>query len=390
MTLPILTAEEQRVLGCLLEKEITVPDTYPLTLNALRGACNQKNSREPVVEYDERTVQDALRSLKERGWVRVTWLDYGKRTLKYAQAVVPALGLADDERALLTLLLLRGPQSAGELKTRAERLRPFTDRAAGEACLAAMVAREEPLVTQLARRPGQQDARWLHLLGEPPVGAAPAGVDREQVLAEGAAARDADVVAAYDAVAAAYAEDRRALGEFEEWFLARIAKLAGPHRTADVGCGAGAVTAFLAEEGADPVGFDVSTAMVAEAAVRHPNIDVEVGDMRRLLRPTTAAGWGAVVAWHSLAHFAPSELGGIIRGLAEVLLPDGVLALAMETGASLDRRDEWFGQAVNLTFVRHDVGEVRKAVESAGLGYVETYVVSDDEPVERLYLIACG
>ena len=390
MTLPILTAEEQRVLGCLLEKEITVPDTYPLTLNALRGACNQKNSREPVVEYDERTVQDALRSLKERGWVRVTWLDYGKRTLKYAQAVVPALGLADDERALLTLLLLRGPQSAGELKTRAERLRPFTDRAAVEACLAAMVAREEPLVTQLARRPGQQDARWLHLLGEPPVGAAPAGVDREQVLAEGAAARDADVVAAYDAVAAAYAEDRRALGEFEEWFLARIAKLAGPHRTADVGCGAGAVTAFLAEEGADPVGFDVSTAMVAEAAVRHPNIDVEVGDMRRLLRPTTAAGWGAVVAWHSLAHFAPSELGGIIRGLAEVLLPDGVLALAMETGASLDRRDEWFGQAVNLTFVRHDVGEVRKAVESAGLGYVETYVVSDDEPVERLYLIACG
>ena len=390
MTLPILTAEEQRVLGCLLEKEITVPDTYPLTLNALRGACNQKNSREPVVEYDERTVQDALRSLKERGWVRVTWLDYGKRTLKYAQAVVPALGLADDERALLTLLLLRGPQSAGELKTRAERLRPFTDRAAVEACMAAMVAREEPLVTQLARRPGQQDARWLHLLGEPPVGAAPAGVDREQVLAEGAAARDADVVAAYDAVAAAYAEDRRALGEFEEWFLARIAKLAGPHRTADVGCGAGAVTAFLAEEGADPVGFDVSTAMVAEAAVRHPNIDVEVGDMRRLLRPTTAAGWGAVVAWHSLAHFAPSELGGIIRGLAEVLLPDGVLALAMETGASLDRRDEWFGQAVNLTFVRHDVGEVRKAVESAGLGYVETYVVSDDEPVERLYLIACG
>ncbi|MHA6510576.1 DUF480 domain-containing protein [Tessaracoccus sp. Y1736] len=390
MTLPILTAEEQRVLGCLLEKEITVPDTYPLTLNALRSACNQKNSREPVVEYDERTVQDALRSLKERGWVRVTWLDYGKRTLKYAQSVVPALGLADDERALLTLLLLRGPQSAGELKTRAERLRPFADRAAVEACLAEMAAREEPLVIQLERKPGQQDARWLHLLGEPPVGAAPAGVDREQVLAEGVAARDADVVAAYDAVAAAYAEDRRALGEFEEWFLARIAKLAGPHRTADVGCGAGAVTAFLAEEGADPVGIDVSTAMIAEAAARHPNIDVEVGDMRRLLRPTTAAGWGAVVAWHSLAHFAPSELGGIIRGLAEVLLPDGVLALAMETGATLDRRDEWFGQAVNLTFVRHDVAEVRRAVEAAGLGYVETYLVSDDEPVERLYLIACG
>ena len=112
--------------------------------------------------------------------------------------------------------------------------------------------------------------------------------------------------------------------------------------------------------------------------------------MRRLLRPTTAAGWGAVVAWHSLAHFAPSELPGIIRGLAEVLLPDGMLALAVQTGGGMDRREEWFGQAVDLTFVRHDVAEVRKAVQAAGLGYIETYVVNDDEPAERLYLIASG
>jgi len=390
VTLPILTAEEQRVLGCLLEKEVTVPDTYPLTLSALRTACNQKNSREPVVEYDERTVQDALRALKDRGLVRVTWLDYGRRTLKYAQALVQALGIAEDERALLTLLLLRGPQAAGELKTRAERLHAFADRAAVEARLAAMAARDEPLVVQLERRPGQQDARWLHLLGEAPADAAPAGPDREQVLAAGAAARDAAVVAAYDAVAEAYAEERQALAPFEKWFLARIAELAGPHRTADVGCGAGAVTAFMAEEGADPLGIDVSAAMVAEAARRHPNIDVEVGDMRRLLRPTTAAGWGAVVAWHSLAHFAPSELPGIIRGLAEVLLPDGMLALAVQTGGGMDRREEWFGQAVDLTFVRHDVAEVRKAVQAAGLGYIETYVVNDDEPAERLYLIASG
>ena len=111
MTLPILTAEEQRVLGCLLEKEITVPESYPLTLNALRTACNQKSSREPVVEYDERTIQDAVRSLKDRGLARVTWMDYGKRTLKYAQSLVEELELEDDERAVLTVLLLRGEQA---------------------------------------------------------------------------------------------------------------------------------------------------------------------------------------------------------------------------------------------------------------------------------------
>ncbi|MHA6513731.1 DUF480 domain-containing protein [Tessaracoccus sp. Z1128] len=388
MTLPILTAEEQRVLGCLLEKEVTVPDTYPLTLNALRTACNQRNSRDPVVEYDERTVQDALRSLKERGLVRVTWLDYGKRTLKYAQSAVDALKVADDERALVTLLLLRGPQTAGELRTRAERMCAFADRAAVEACLTGLAAREEPLVVELERRPGQQDPRWLHLLGEPPVDAAPAGVDREQVLAGGTDARDAAVVAAYDAVAPLYAEERAALTPFEEWFLTRVAELAGPHRTADVGCGAGVVTAFLARAGADPVGFDMSPSMVAEARSRYPEDEFEVGDLRRLLRPTTAAGWGGVTAWFSLVHFAPSELEAVLRGLAEVLLPGGVLAVALQVGNAVDHRDEWFGEAVDLTFVRHDVADVRRAVAAVGLGGVEAYVVSDDDPADRLYLLA--
>lgn len=390
VTLPNLTAEEQRVLGCLLEKEVTVPDTYPLTLNALRTACNQKSSRDPVVDFDERTIQDAVRSLKDLGLARVTWADRGRRTLKYLQTAADELGLADDERALLTVLLLRGPQAPGELKTRTDRMVSFADRGEVERCLARMAAREDPLVVELERRPGQQDARWIHLLGERPADAAQPVMDREQVLLDGADARDAAVVASYDAVASQYAQESEAIGPFEEWFLHRVARLVGPHSTADVGCGAGKVTALLAEAGADPKGFDLSPALVAEAAERYPHIDFEVGDMRRLLRPGTAAGWGAVVAWYSLAHFAPSELPEVIRGLADTLLPDGVLAIALQTGATLDRRDEWFGEAVDLTFVRHEVAEVRKAVEAAGLGYVETYVVTDDDPTERLYLIAGG
>lgn len=387
MTLPLLSADEQRVLGCLLEKELTVPDTYPLTLNALRAACNQKSSRDPVVDYDDRTVQDAVRALKERGLARVTWADYGRRTLKYLQTAVEPLALADDERALLTVLLLRGPQSPGELKTRTDRLHSFADRAEVEACLTRMAERAEPLVVQLERRPGQQDHRWAHLLGEPPNDAVVAAVDREEVLADGAAARDAAVVAAYDAVAQAYGEQRQPLTSFERWFLTRVAEEAGPHRTVDVGCGAGAVTAFLADAGADPTGVDISAAMVAEAAVRHPGLDVQVGDFRRLLRPTTAAGWGAVVAWFSLVHLAPSELPGAVRGLADVLIPGGLLALALQAGSTLDRRDDWFGSPVHLAFVRHEVADVRRSVTEAGLGAVETYLVSDDEG-DRLYLIA--
>ncbi len=170
MTLPRLTADEQRVLGCLLEKEVTVPDTYPLTLNALRSACNQKSNRGPIVDFDERTVQDAVRALKDGGLARVTWADYGRRTLKYLQTATHLLGLADDERALITVLLLRGPQSPGELRARTDRLYTFADREAVEACLERMAARDEPLVLRVERRPGQQDHRWIHLLGDPPVG----------------------------------------------------------------------------------------------------------------------------------------------------------------------------------------------------------------------------
>ena len=111
--LPVLDAEEQRVLGSLLEKQTTVPASYPLTLNSLRTACNQSSSREPVTDYDEQTVERAGRRLKDRGLLRIVWSDTGRRTLKYHQVLDETLGLADDERALLTVLLLRGPQAPG-------------------------------------------------------------------------------------------------------------------------------------------------------------------------------------------------------------------------------------------------------------------------------------
>src|SRR5688500_12928399 len=166
--LPVLDHADQRILGSLLEKQTTVPASYPLTANALRTACNQTSNRDPVVDLDQPTVERSARSLKERGLLRIVWSDTGRRTLKYHQILDERLGLHPDERALLTVLLLRGPQAPGELRTRTERLHTFTDRDEVEACLHRMASRPQPLVRELERRSGQQDARWIHLLGAPP------------------------------------------------------------------------------------------------------------------------------------------------------------------------------------------------------------------------------
>jgi len=166
--LPVLEPEEQRILGSLLEKQTTVPGSYPLTANALRTACNQTSNREPVVEFEEQTIVRTARALKDRGLLRIVWSDTGRRTLKYHQILDERLGLAPDERALLTVLLLRGAQAPGELRTRTERLHAFVDRGEVEACLHRMAGRPQPLVHELERQPGQQDRRWVHLLGPAP------------------------------------------------------------------------------------------------------------------------------------------------------------------------------------------------------------------------------
>ncbi len=167
MTEPLVLDDlDQRVLGSLMEKQTTVPDTYPLTANALRSACNQTSSREPVLDLDLDTVERTARALKDRGLLRIVWAPTGRRTLKYHQILDERLGLEADERALLTVLLLRGEQTPGELRARTERLHRFADRDDVEECLRRMAAREpEPLVRELERRPGQHDQRWVHLLG---------------------------------------------------------------------------------------------------------------------------------------------------------------------------------------------------------------------------------
>jgi uncharacterized protein YceH (UPF0502 family) len=158
-----LTAPEIRVLGCLLEKQRTTPEAYPLSLNALRLACNQSTNRDPVVDYDEATIRDALHRLSRRRWARLA-SGQGSRAPKYRHLLDEALPLPGDELALLCVLMLRGPQTPGELKQRTERLHPLADLDAVHAGLVRLIDRE--LVVRLERRPGQKEERYSHLLSE--------------------------------------------------------------------------------------------------------------------------------------------------------------------------------------------------------------------------------
>ena len=164
-------AVEIRVLGCLIEKQRTTPDAYPLSLNALRLACNQSTNRDPVVAYDEETVSAALRRLAQRGWTRLT-SGAGSRARKYRHLLAEALGLDDAELALLAVLMLRGEQTPGELKQRTERLHGFTDLAALQETLDGLV--ERGWAARHERRPGQKEERFSQLLGGGEEAATPA------------------------------------------------------------------------------------------------------------------------------------------------------------------------------------------------------------------------
>jgi uncharacterized protein len=155
-------AVELRVLGCLIEKQRTTPDQYPLSLNALRLACNQTTNRDPVVDYDEATIRDALARMSNRGWVRLA-SGPGSRAAKYRHLLADALSLADAEISLLAVLMLRGPQTPGELKQRTERLHSLESLATLEDTLSGLIERD--LVERLPRQPGQKEVRYRQLLG---------------------------------------------------------------------------------------------------------------------------------------------------------------------------------------------------------------------------------
>jgi uncharacterized protein len=166
-----LTSEEVRVLGALVEKQRTTPDQYPLSLNALRLACNQSTNRGPVVEFDELTIRQALEGLSRRRWVRLA-SGAGSRATKYRHLLDEALELSDAEISVLAVLMLRGPQTPGELRARMDRLHRFDSHDELRGTLERLAARE--LVANIGRRPGQKEERYVHLLAgegsDPPEG----------------------------------------------------------------------------------------------------------------------------------------------------------------------------------------------------------------------------
>lgn len=163
--LPVLDSEELRVLGALMEKSKTTPEYYPMTLNGLTAACNQKTSRNPVVNYDEQIVTLILDRLKRKG-LAATVTGGGSRVIKYRHTIALNYEFTPDELAVLCLLFLRGPLTPGEINSNSGRLYEFDDLAEVQAVIEKLSSGDQPYVKQLERQPGQKEARYMHLFGE--------------------------------------------------------------------------------------------------------------------------------------------------------------------------------------------------------------------------------
>ncbi len=201
----VLDAIEARVIGTMIEKRITVPDSYPLTINTLVNGCNQMNNRAPVTSLTEAEVTGAVERLRERGFTSL-YTGAATRVPKYAETFAERLGLQAQETALLCELMLRGAQMPGELRSRAERMHAFADLAEVESTLIVMGELTPPLVVQLPREAGARAAKWQHMLfgGELPAADAPAlppsKLDREMALVDRVAALEAKVGELEDAL----------------------------------------------------------------------------------------------------------------------------------------------------------------------------------------------
>jgi uncharacterized protein len=168
MALHILSPVETRIVGCLMEKERTTPENYPLSLNSLALACNQSTNRDPIVSYDEKLIEETLWDLREKKLAVCVFGD-GARVQKYRHSLLEHYELSRADAAVMCVLMLRGPQTVGELRTRTERLYPFRDLGELESCLSALQQGSDPLVRYMPQRPGQKERRYAQLLSGEPV-----------------------------------------------------------------------------------------------------------------------------------------------------------------------------------------------------------------------------
>ncbi len=319
-----LTAEEVRVLGCLIEKEATVPESYPLTVNSLRNACNQSTSRDPVVSYGDYEIENALTTLRGRGLTR-TVHSTSNRATKYRHVVPEALSLDAAETAILSVLMLRGPQTIGELKGRTERQHKFESTDQVAALLAALATREQPLARQLERAPGQKDARWTHLLM--PYEAA---VSRES---QSAGRSIGNHPVRNDPYGEATAEfyDLLAANMWESFgldlldLLADVDPAVGP--IVDIGSGSGVGLAYLqaAVPGADVIAIEPSKAMRTALHTRLA-MDDSLRAMTTVVPRTLADAplpnrACALVVLAALGHLADPERTRMWRFIAEQMPP---------------------------------------------------------------------
>jgi uncharacterized protein YceH (UPF0502 family) len=216
----LLSEAEVRVLGSLAEKQVTTPDYYPLTMNALVHACNQISNRDPVVQYDERQVAEAVDSLRLKNLV---YIFYGaeSRVPKYKHMMREVLSLSPPELAALCVLMLRGPQTVGEVRGRTGRMYEFADLREAEATLEALAQREEPLIVKLPRQAGRKEARYAHLLSGQPVfedDGEPQSVSSAPRARGGESERVARLEAEVERLGGELADMRRQFEEFRKQF----------------------------------------------------------------------------------------------------------------------------------------------------------------------------
>ena len=353
-----------------------------MTLNALQTACNQSSSRDPVVDYDQPLLTETLRSLKERGLVRVVWADRGPRTLKYHQLLDERLALQPDERALITVLLLRGPQAPGELRTRTDRLHPFADREAVEAVLRRLAgAARPPWCTSWndgrASRTGvgcTSSGRSSPSRRRPPLRqpwTARSCWPRERALATRRCGRRTTRWRRRtpSGSATSWTASPSTAGCWTGW---RSSRTGSPWWTSAPDPATSRRTS--PPPGRRPPASTCRRRWSTRRARRFPHLTFSVGDLNGLLRPPAAAGWGAVTAWYALVHLAGSELAPTVASLARVLVPGGWLALALHAGAAVHHAEELMDQPVDVDFVLHDPDAVVAAVRAAGLVDVEWYL----------------